>query len=105
MAGGRTDPAARPVRYAAPAPGRHTPPAVARPGPSPQTGHMCFSSDQRPPAPPKSSEIGEHGPVELTSADGTRFAAFDAQPVTRRGASLVLLPDIRGLDKYYPELA
>jgi len=66
---------------------------------------MCFSSDQRPPAPPKSSEIGEHGPVELTSADGTRFAAFDAQPVTRRGASLVLLPDVRGLHPYYTDLA
>ena len=78
---------------------------MAGPGDSPQTGRMCFSTDQRPPAPPKSSEIGEHGPVELTSADGTRFAAFDAQPVTRRGASLVLLPDVRGLHPYYTDLA
>jgi carboxymethylenebutenolidase len=43
--------------------------------------------------------------MELTSADGTRFAAYDAVPTTRRGASLVLLPDIRGLHPYYTDLA
>jgi len=66
---------------------------------------MCFSSDQHPPLPPRSSEVGDHGPTELTSADGTRFAAYDAVPVTRRGASLVLLPDIRGMHPYYTDLA
>jgi carboxymethylenebutenolidase len=66
---------------------------------------MCFSSDQRPPAPPKSSEIADHGPVELVAADGNRFAAYDAVPKTRRGASLVLLPDIRGLHAFYTDLA
>jgi carboxymethylenebutenolidase len=66
---------------------------------------MCFSSDQHPPLPPRSSDVGDHGPTVLTSADGTRFAAYDAVPVTRRGASLVLLPDIRGMHPYYPDLA
>jgi len=66
---------------------------------------MCFSSDQRPPAPPKSSEIGRQGAIELEAADGNRFAAFDAVPQTRRGASLVLLPDIRGLHPFYTDLA
>jgi carboxymethylenebutenolidase len=66
---------------------------------------MCFSSDQHPPLPPKSSEVGDHGPVELTAADGNTFAAYDAVPVTPRGASLVLLPDIRGLHPYYTDLA
>lgn len=66
---------------------------------------MCFSSDQHPPLPPRSSDVGHHGPTVLTSADGTRFAAYDAVPVTRRGASLVLLPDIRGLHPYYSDLA
>jgi carboxymethylenebutenolidase len=66
---------------------------------------MCFSSDQHPPLPPRSSDVGHHGPTVLTSADGTRFAAYDAVPVTRRGASLVLLPDIRGLHPYYADLA
>ena len=66
---------------------------------------MCFSSDQRPPSPPRSSEVGDHGSVVLTAADGNRFAAYDAVPVTRRGASLVLLPDIRGMHAFYTDLA
>jgi carboxymethylenebutenolidase len=66
---------------------------------------MCFSSDQHPPLPPRSSDVKAHGATVLTSADGTRFAAYDAVPVTRRGASLVLLPDIRGLHPYYTDLA
>lgn len=70
-----------------------------------QTAGMCFSSDQRPPAPPKSSEIGEHGSLELEAADGNRLMAFEAVPQTRRGASVVLLPDIRGLHAFYTDLA
>ena len=66
---------------------------------------MCFTNDQRPPDPPRSSEVGEHGSVELSAADGNRFAAYDAVPETRRGASLVLLPDIRGMHPYYTDLA
>ena len=66
---------------------------------------MCFSSDQHPPLPPKSSEVGAHGPTELVAQDGNHFRAYDATPVTRRGASLVLLPDIRGMHPYYTDLA
>jgi carboxymethylenebutenolidase len=66
---------------------------------------MCFSSDQHPPEPPKSSEIGDHGPLVLTAADGNRFSAFEAVPATPRGASLVLLPDIRGMHAFYTDLA
>jgi len=66
---------------------------------------MCFTNDQRPPDPPRSSEIGAHGRLELTASDGNRFAAYDAVPITRRGASLVLLPDIRGMHPYYTDLA
>ena len=66
---------------------------------------MCFTSDQHPPEPPRSSEIGEHGPLVLTAGDGNRFSAFEAVPVTPRGASLVLLPDIRGLHAFYTDLA
>jgi carboxymethylenebutenolidase len=69
------------------------------------TATVCFSSDQHPPLPPRSSDVGDHGPTVLTAADGTRLAAYDAVPVTRRGASLVLLPDIRGLHPYYTDLA
>jgi carboxymethylenebutenolidase len=66
---------------------------------------MCFSSDQHPPEPPRSSEVGEHGPMVLSAADGNRFSAFEAVPVTPRGASLVLLPDIRGMHAFYTDLA
>ena len=66
---------------------------------------MCFSNDQHPPLPPMSSEVGAHGPTELVAMDGNAFRAYDATPVTRRGASLVLLPDIRGLYPYYTDLA
>jgi carboxymethylenebutenolidase len=66
---------------------------------------MCFTSDQRPPEPPRSSEVAGHGPLVLTAADGNLFSAFEAVPVTRRGASLVLLPDIRGMHAFYTDLA
>ena len=66
---------------------------------------MCFTNDQRPPDPPRSSEVGEHGSLELSAVDGNRFSAYNAVPVTRRGASLVLLPDIRGMHPYYTNLA
>jgi len=66
---------------------------------------VCFSSDQHPPLPPRFSDVGDHGPTVLKAADGTRLAAYDAVPVTRRGASLVLLPDIRGMHPYYTDLA
>lgn len=66
---------------------------------------MCFTSDQHPPEPPRSSEVADHGPRVLVAADGNRFSAFDAAPTAPRGASLVLLPDIRGLHAFYTDLA
>jgi carboxymethylenebutenolidase len=66
---------------------------------------MCFTSDQHPPQPPRSSEVGHHGPLVLTAADGNRFSAFEAVPMTPRGASLVLMPDIRGMHAFYTDLA
>jgi len=66
---------------------------------------MCFTGDQRPPEPPRTSEVGDHGPLVLTAADGNRFSGFEAVPLTGRGASLVLLPDIRGLHAFYTDLA
>ncbi len=66
---------------------------------------MCFSSDQRPPEPPRTSDVGDHGSLVLTAADGNRLSAFEAVPTTPRGASLVLLPDIRGMHAFYTDLA
>ncbi len=41
----------------------------------------------------------------LESADGTRFAAFAATPDEPSGNGIVILPDIRGLYRFYEELA
>jgi carboxymethylenebutenolidase len=41
----------------------------------------------------------------LTSSDGTRFAAALAESPDPRGAAVVILPDIRGLYRFYVELA
>jgi carboxymethylenebutenolidase len=41
----------------------------------------------------------------LESADGTRFAAFSAEPEEPSGNGVVILPDVRGLHRFYEELA
>jgi carboxymethylenebutenolidase len=66
---------------------------------------MCHDHDSRPPAPPRSGEVGERGPLTLTAADGTAFSAFSALPAGGTGVGVVVLPDIRGLHPYYVALA
>jgi carboxymethylenebutenolidase len=66
---------------------------------------MCYSDDARPPAPPVQGEIGEHGDLVLTSADGTRFAAYHARPARPPSRGMVILPDVRGLHQFYKDLA
>jgi carboxymethylenebutenolidase len=65
---------------------------------------MCHDHDSRPPAPPRSGEVAERGPLTLTSADGTAFSAAYAAPAQPAGAGVVVLPDIRGLHPYYVAL-
>lgn len=66
---------------------------------------MCFADDSRPPLPPMSGAAVDSRDLELRAEDGTRFAAFEAIAPTPGGAGLVILPDIRGLHRYYEELA
>jgi len=66
---------------------------------------MCHDHDSRPPAPPRTGEVGERGTLTLTSADGTPFSAAYAAPAGEARAGVVLLPDIRGLHPYYVALA
>jgi carboxymethylenebutenolidase len=68
---------------------------------------MCHADDSRAPAPPERGEVAGHSRVELTSADGTRFRAYEAAPVTPRPGTpgVVLLPDVRGLHPFYEDLA
>jgi carboxymethylenebutenolidase len=66
---------------------------------------MCYGDDARPPAPPVQGPVGEHGDIELTSADGTRFGAYEAHPAGGSMRAVVILPDVRGLHTFYKELA
>jgi carboxymethylenebutenolidase len=66
---------------------------------------MCFDSDSFPPIPVLSGGAVEHEDLVLESGDGTRFAAFGALPDEGSGAGVVILPDVRGLYRFYEELA
>lgn len=78
---------------------------------------MCFAYDATPPDLPAhlasyvplgmteggSTASGES--VVLTSQDGTQFSAFVARPQAPNGAGIVILPDVRGLFRFYEDLA
>src|SRR5437879_10309978 len=66
---------------------------------------MCFDLDSSPPIPSISGGAVAHEDLELTSRDGTRFAAFAATPDVPNGIGVVILPDVRGLYRFYEELA
>jgi carboxymethylenebutenolidase len=65
---------------------------------------MCYGDDARPPAPPVQGPIGAHGDLTLTSADGTQFLAYEAHPDGGSDRGVVILPDVRGLHRFYKEL-
>ncbi len=65
---------------------------------------MCVPHDALPPVPRLSGGSIAHRDLELTSDDGTRFAAFEATSGTG-GPAVVVLPDVRGLFRFYEELA
>ncbi|MDX6503005.1 MAG: carboxymethylenebutenolidase [Gaiellaceae bacterium] len=66
---------------------------------------MCFDLDSAPPIPPVAGAAVDHEDLVLESADGTRFAAFAALPEKPSGIGVVVLPDVRGLYRFYEELA
>jgi carboxymethylenebutenolidase len=66
---------------------------------------MCFELDSAPPIPSISGAAVSHQELELEAADGNRFAAFAAEPDAPTGACVVILPDVRGLYRFYEELA
>src|SRR3954471_7448968 len=89
---------------------------------------MCFDVDSEPPIPRISGAAVSHDDLVLESEDGNRFAAFRAVPeagsvtgqagdarLGDRGAEgaaggeistgVVILPDVRGLYRFYEELA
>jgi carboxymethylenebutenolidase len=66
---------------------------------------MCFDADAFPPVPPLSGASVSHEDVVLESADGTRLAAFAATPEEPSRIGVVILPDVRGLYRFYEELS
>ena len=66
---------------------------------------MCFDLDSSPPVPVISGAAVSHEDLVLEAADGNRFAAFAATPEEPSGAGIVVLPDVRGLYRFYEELA
>jgi carboxymethylenebutenolidase len=66
---------------------------------------MCFDHDSEPPIPRISGAAVSHEDLVLEGSDGNRFAAFAAFPDEPKGACVVILPDVRGLYRFYEELA
>ncbi|MCZ7533956.1 MAG: dienelactone hydrolase family protein [Acidimicrobiia bacterium] len=64
---------------------------------------MCFDLDSSPPIAPIHGGAVEHSNLVLTAVDGNRFAAFHARG--GGGSGIVILPDVRGLFRFYEELA
>jgi carboxymethylenebutenolidase len=66
---------------------------------------MCFELDSSPPIPVLSGAAVSHRDFELEASDGNRFAAFSAEADEPTGVGVVILPDVRGLYRFYEELA
>src|SRR5215472_16046511 len=66
---------------------------------------MCFDLDSEPPIPAASGAAVSHDDLVLEAADGNRFAAFAAAPEEATQTGVVILPDVRGLYRFYEELA
>jgi len=66
---------------------------------------VCFELDSLPPVPPISGAAVSHDDLVLEARDGNRFAAFLATPEEPSGIGVVVLPDVRGLYRFYEELA
>jgi carboxymethylenebutenolidase len=66
---------------------------------------MCFDSDSLPPIPVISGAAVSHDDLVLEASDGNQLAAFRALPDEPAAAGVVILPDVRGLYRFYEELA
>lgn len=66
---------------------------------------MCFDRDSLPPIPVLKGAAVAHDDLVLEASDGNRLAAFVATPDEQGSTGIVILPDIRGLYRFYEELA
>ncbi len=66
---------------------------------------MCFDPDARPPLPPIRGGAIDARDLTVIAADGTSVAAYAARAESPSGSGIVIIPDVRGLQPYYQELA
>ena len=66
---------------------------------------MCFDHDSRPPIAPIAGGALDSRELTLVANDGNRFSAFSARAAAPTGAGMLVLPDVRGLNAYYEDLA
>jgi carboxymethylenebutenolidase len=66
---------------------------------------VCFELDSTPPVATIRGASVSHDELVLESRDGNRFAAFAAVPESPGGVGIAILPDVRGLYRFYEELA
>jgi carboxymethylenebutenolidase len=66
---------------------------------------VCFDADSRPPVAVLAGAAVSHDDLVLEAADGNPLAAFQAVPDEPVGSGVVVLPDARGLYRFYEELA
>jgi carboxymethylenebutenolidase len=66
---------------------------------------VCFEFDSAPPIPVIRGAAVSHEDLVLEAGDGNRFAAFAATPEESAAVGVVILPDVRGLYRFYEELA
>src|SRR6478735_345104 len=66
---------------------------------------MCFELDSVPPIPVVRGAAVSHEDIVLEAADGNRLAAFLATPDQPSRTGVVVLPDVRGLYRFYEEVA
>ena len=66
---------------------------------------MCFDTDALPPDPARTGMLAGSERRVLFADDGNRFAATVARTQEPAAASVVIIPDVRGLHRYYERLA
>jgi carboxymethylenebutenolidase len=66
---------------------------------------VCFELDSLPPVLPIAGAAVSHEDLVLEAADGNDLAAFAALPDEPSRVGIVVLPDVRGLYRFYEELA
>ena len=66
---------------------------------------MCFDHDSRPPIARIAGGALDSWELTLSASDGNQLTAFEARATEPTGASILILPDVRGLHEYYVDLA